>query len=560
MRKNINRFVCALMAVVLLLGMMPGIHVLAAKEQFYVRAFAVTGIEEPLEGNKPDFVPEISSSAKYEVVDKNTSGYIHGVLWSEYDADWEWQRDLDASSTFKAGYYYVVHVVLKTENGKYFTSSVTGTIQGVNANIVGRTSDNTQLTAYVTFGPSKGAIRKVDLTVVMPKVGKTPTFAKVNTTTYESKNNDPKLSNQSNGVVWTNMSTSVNLTVSNPFKENTKYSVTYTLYPKRGYVFTTNVTATINGKAAQVRHFGDYIEVKLTDLVPASNKKPISSVTLNVTAPAAGQKPVFNKIDAEGFYSDNNANPAVIYKNGIAWYKTAYSYIAPGTTETFEAGKDYTLRISLTAKDGYEFADNVTAKVNGKTATVTAYDDSITVEVVFSVPKAQHTHKESAWKTDSDNHWKVCTDTECGAMLVQKQKHADTNKDGKCDTCGYNMPVTKPTTTAPTTTKPEPKPTEPKPTEPKPTETKPTEPVNTTEPEVTEPEVTEPEATEPSVTEPEATEPGTTEPEKPTQPQPTEPSQTEKPENNLSWIWILVAIIVAAGIGAGVALLVKKKK
>ena len=69
-----------------------------------------------------------------------------------------------------------------------------------------------------------------------------------------------------------------------------------------------------------------------------------------------------------------------IYKNGIAWYKSASSYISPGTTETFKAGTEYTVKLSLVTKDGYKFAKNVTAKLNGKTATVDSFDDgSITI-------------------------------------------------------------------------------------------------------------------------------------------------------------------------------------
>ena len=66
-------------------------------------------------------------------------------------------------------------------------------------------------------------IDKVDLTVVKPVVGKTPTFAKVDTTQYFSEKYGT-VSNCSNGVTWTNQESGVNLTVNNPFKADTKYS------------------------------------------------------------------------------------------------------------------------------------------------------------------------------------------------------------------------------------------------------------------------------------------------------------------------------------------------
>ena len=42
---------------------------------------------------------------------------------------------------------------------------------------------------------------------------------------------------------------------------------------------------------------------------------------------------------------------------------------------------------------------------------------------------------------DKDGHWKVCTRTDCGITLEEKAPHTDTNTDGKCDTCNYEVAV-----------------------------------------------------------------------------------------------------------------------
>ena len=44
----------------------------------------------------------------------------------------------------------------------------------------------------------------------------------------------------------------------------------------------------------------------------------------------------------------------------------------------------------------------------------------------------EHDHS-GAWKTDKDGHWKECA---CGER-AQSGEHADSDKDGKCDTCAY---------------------------------------------------------------------------------------------------------------------------
>lgn len=40
------------------------------------------------------------------------------------------------------------------------------------------------------------------------------------------------------------------------------------------------------------------------------------------------------------------------------------------------------------------------------------------------------------WSYDEQSHWAHCT--VCGKDYW-KESHVDANKDGKCDTCGYNM-------------------------------------------------------------------------------------------------------------------------
>ena len=55
------------------------------------------------------------------------------------------------------------------------------------------------------------------------------------------------------------------------------------------------------------------------------------------------------------------------------------------------------------------------------------------------MPKA-HTHTPSSWKTDKNQHWKVCTDSSCGVITTAKENHKDANGDEKCDKCSYAMP------------------------------------------------------------------------------------------------------------------------
>ena len=61
----------------------------------------------------------------------------------------------------------------------------------------------------------------------------------------------------------------------------------------------------------------------------------------------------------------------------------------------------------------------------------------ISSESELTIPASSHT--PSSWKNDATNHWKECT--KCGSETANtRDSHADSNKDYKCDTCGYALP------------------------------------------------------------------------------------------------------------------------
>ena len=70
-----------------------------------------------------------------------------------------------------------------------------------------------------------------------------------------------------------------------------------------------------------------------------------------------------------------------------------------------------------------------------KTIPSTMPAENITVTATWELIPV-HTHDYgTAWKSDENNHWNECT---CGDK-ANVAPHADTNNDGKCDTCEYAM-------------------------------------------------------------------------------------------------------------------------
>ena len=507
----------------------------AAKEMFTtLSSVSVESITLPIVGQKPTFSATVLSSANYTV---------SKVTWSEYNEDFEHIKDMTSTDTFREGYQYFIFITLESKGSCTFSSNLTQTIFSKTANKYPPTNDNKKVQIYTNFAAKK-AINKVDLNVVKPVIGKTPTFAKVDTTEYCSVNSGA--SNMTNGVFWKNEKTNINLTISNPFKADGVYTVYYMLSSKDGYTFTNNTKFTINGQNAKVDALIVYYDssnvgIYLDGLVPGDGKKEIGTLDLSVTAPKDGDKPDYTKIDGTGYYSDNgiNGSSTKIYKNGIAWYKSASSYISPGTTETFKADNSYTVKISLSPKDGYKFTKSLTAKINGKTATVETFDDgSVTVSLTLTTLKKEHNHTNSDWKNDKENHWKVCTDKNCGTITVAKEVHKDANKDNKCDTCGYAVKMEEtPTTSTPSTND---------------TPTTSTPSTDTT------PSVSTPTTSESQTSTPEVEQPQDTEVEDTLQDVATDDNQDEE---SSAWIWIVAAAVVVLGGCATVAIvLIKKKK
>jgi len=451
-----------MIALIMMLCLIPTTSVFAAKEESLTNLTLT--VTSPQEGAKPAY-DKIDGRGYYS--DNGLNGvstriYKNGIAWYKSASSY---FSPGTTATFEGNKDYIVKINLLAKGNFKFANNVTATVNGKTASVEYSDVDGSVVVSAVltSTADTKTAISKVDLNVVKPVVGKTPTFAKVDTTQYFSEKYG-SVSNCSNGVTWTNQSNNINITVSNPFKEGAKYKVTYYLTAKEGYKFTTATACTINGSAANISVTdATHAKVSLGDLVPGDGKKEITSIDLSVTAPKVGEKPTYTKIDGTGYYSDNglNGTSTKIYKNGIAWYKSASSYISPGTTETFKGGSEYTVKLALTPKEGYKFAENVSAKLNGKTATVETFDDgSINVSVKLTTLSKEHKHTNSVWKTDKDNHWKVCTDTACGTITVAKEAHKDQNKDNKCDICAHAIskenttPTEKPITSELTTFKP----------------------------------------------------------------------------------------------------------
>lgn len=281
-------------------------------------------------------------------------------------------------------------------------------------------------------------IAKVEVTGIdAPVVGQSPDMNAVAGDGYY---------NHANRIQWKEYNASKiyqrDLTASDTFRAGYYYAVFVTVFTDADIPFTSETTGTINGKSAQLQQLqADGCSVVLVYNFAEILKEPVTELDLTIPAPVDGEKPDYTKLDGEGYYSDNglNGTSTRIYKNGIAWYKSATSAMAPGTGETFCADMEYQLKISLLPKEGYFFQVNISVTINGMPATVEFFDDgSINASVTLKAAGPAHTHTPSEWRTTGAYHYKACTS--CGEFLEQEDHKggvATCAEKGKCIVCGY---------------------------------------------------------------------------------------------------------------------------
>ena len=111
--------------------------------------------------------------------------------------------------------------------------------------------------------------------------------------------------------------------------------------------------------------------------------------------------------------------------------------------DVVEAGGTFTLEnCTYEAPDGYRFKAWAIGSVNGEQKQpgeqITITGETYIYAIWENIPE-QHVHDYgTAWKTDEGEHWNECA---CGDK-ANKAAHTDSNNDGKCDTCEYQMSTT----------------------------------------------------------------------------------------------------------------------
>lgn len=352
---------------------------------------AVTGIDVPVDNGDPDTTGEVDANAKYKLHPGNAFTW-----WDVTDGT---ESLLKAGDRFSAGKQYAVDVCFMVKDSDTYRfkldeddcPDVTGTINGLSAENKSAKADTIATIRYV-FACNGDDITSVVLSnIEEPVEGAQPDFdamsGAIGYSFFEDSQQYPY------GVEWYDETAGSEWSpTEDTFVGGHQYTVTVRVKANTGYSFKeTNgeldVTATINGQSAEVGR----TTVNGTKVILISKTYQctgnISSVDLTIPEPVDGKAPYTTQIVEDRYCSLGTSGTT--FKNGFKWQDKANQYIDLTGTSTFKEGNKYTVNIALHANDGFEFLENTTAKVNGKSATCTyAGPRDITVSYTFTAAHA----------------------------------------------------------------------------------------------------------------------------------------------------------------------------
>ncbi len=360
--------------------------------------FVQASIAKPYPNQYPSYSAWIpGSDPGYEVESYTSGAYLDGVRWFD-DTD---QRVLmpGSSEKFIRNHQYTVIISLVPKEGYAFcknTSAISGKING-NAAIVGNYGNtdyaDRNISLKYQFTCVYDPVSSISFTeITEPVGGDQPDFSEPKSaepgrytvfTDYSSAFN--------NGIAWFDTVTGTYLTRNDRFTSGRRYRCCIAVEVTDNYIFTDPVSGKINGSNASVAQLGGYSTGGYRLLsYEFTAKNGITSVGVsNIIEPAVGKRPVFSAATpANAAYRVEDDFSSSAWKNGVMW-KNETDNVYMTASDTFEAGKKYTVTVSLVTKNlDTLFSTLVTGKINERNAVIKKYSggrENIGVSYTFSL-------------------------------------------------------------------------------------------------------------------------------------------------------------------------------
>ena len=382
MKKTFKKLLSILMVFAMLFGMVPT-QAFAADETIDTISATVT---LPVKGANP-----------VETGTPGDSSYkIIRVSFSEKDPETGIYTSLESTDTFKAGKTYMVNVLFRANSGYAIDrNTVSASINGQTAAWWGAISDGhgsqyfyIEYTVPEDVPAAKTPINFVKVSdITEPVIGATPDFDI--TLTGDGVVFDEE--EYPDGVAWYKVNMSGEFVEWVPMDEDTEfgaglYELQVALKPGAEYESTDATKFYYNEYELPAWHDtyesnydwwadeGVDILLYFTLEDPAASTE-ITSLSATVTEPVAGASPSFEAVaGGEGYTAE------------VEW-ESEDAQLYPEDGYEFKAGEKYYLYVAFNAKEGCEFADNVTITINGDTPEdIFEHEGKIVALVTYTTP------------------------------------------------------------------------------------------------------------------------------------------------------------------------------
>ena len=355
---------------------------------------AAVTVTAPKAGESPSYSASVPTGRGYMIESGYTSGGIkNGVAWMHENGS-----AMADGEKFAAGQKYQVLVFVTLTDTQLYKFADYDNFSATVNNNAATALPYSSVRYGITYKFSlSGQVDSVEITIPSISVGQQMqwTASAPDGADYAVTNTSAYLT--ANGVTWYKDGKTVAPGKAVTFEEGVEYKVTIGINlndSDKVFAPSESLKATVNGEEAVTTRPSDKkATVAYTFTATAS---VIDSVAVTVTAPVAGQKPVYSATIPEGMGYEIRINDSSFYKNGVGWFRTdgdTNYYLTAGNT--FRAGDTYYVNVLLKPSDGYKFAKNVTGTLNGQPAQVkvTSSNDAWR-HVVFTFPALEEAAAE----------------------------------------------------------------------------------------------------------------------------------------------------------------------
>lgn len=353
------------------------------KEAFYSNAISVTKSTKYISGTVNCTFTEpragVKANTAISFTDTNSKKYytLSADTASKTGLDWYFSNGQIANNyAFDGGSAYTADVYFELINQdsayNYNYDGLKVYFNGKEATV--KRQGMKYLEAKLSYTlPDVDVIDRTVINVTKPVAGSYPTFsATAIGAAGWNVESSYSMGYYQNGVLWRNLTddyymTSKTSDPSNRFEKGKRYQVTVSLVvTSKFYVFAEKslVTGVVNQNYATVGDYNDgnegqniYLEYTF-DLDDV-----IRTMSFTVSEPAEGGKPSWSaEIPSDARYSLGGLSSTA------DWEEDGWSMMR---SDTFKAGKNYTVKILVKADDDCRFIDETVAYINGRTATIT---------------------------------------------------------------------------------------------------------------------------------------------------------------------------------------------